>query len=284
MKSKSNFLSHSDPQVIRELDSKRNKISSRQGGWFPGRGVFNYGFSMLEELVGHKTFMQIVILNATGKLVEKRLADWVESIYGCLSWPDPRIWCNHIGALAGQAGVSVTAGTVAGVLAADSKAYGQKTLVPGLEFIQWALAQQRSGLSVKDIVAIKVKQNRGKPDIVGFARPLAKGDERIATMEALSKRLEFPVGEHLALAYAIEKELAEQFGESMNINGYMSGFLSDQGFTPTEIYRIFSVMVFSGVTACYAEYADRPANDFLPLRCDDIDYTGPSAREIMGEV
>jgi hypothetical protein len=278
---KTDNTTRSDPDAIEGLEKKRGRIRSRQGGWIPGKGVFNHGFSMLEDLVGKKTFMQIVVLNATGKLVSKPLADWIEAIYGCLSWPDPRIWCNHIGALAGEAQTSVTAATVAGTLAADSRAYGQKTLVAGLTFIQTARALQRSGDSARDIIDREVKANRGKVDIVGFARPLAKGDERLTTMESVTQELGFDKGEHLCLAYEIEQVLVHDYGESMNINGYMSAFLSDQGFTPEEVYRIYSVMVFSGVTACYVEYADRPAHDFLPLRCDDISYIGPSVRTLI---
>ena len=84
-----------DKKHIAYLDELRGKIISNTGGWFPGRGVFTHGYSMLEELIGEKSYFQLLILNATGKMVARPLADWVEAIYGCLSWPDPRIWCNH---------------------------------------------------------------------------------------------------------------------------------------------------------------------------------------------
>lgn len=282
--SDSNFTrpcaTQSNNNFIEYLEQRRGKIISNTGGWFPGKGVFSHGYSMLEELVGKKTYFQILILNATGKLVDKPFADWVEAIYGCLSWPDPRIWCNQIGALAGAARTSVVAATAMGSLAADSRTYGVFPLIEGVEFIQSALQQQELGLSAQQIVNDVVARHRGKPYIVGYKRPIAKGDERLEVMEKVGRELGFREGKHLQLAYEIEQILLAEFDEGMNINGYMSAFLSDQGFSAQEVYRMFSMLVASGVTACYLDTYHQPPDTFLPLRCDDIDYQGPVVRSV----
>lgn len=262
-------------------DQLRGIIRSRKGGWKMGEGVFCHGYNILEELVGKHSFFQMMILNATGKLVERRLADWFEARQICMSWPDPRIWCNQIGALAGTAQASVAAATTAGILAADSQAYGgSKTSIKGLNFIQQALRDFNTGKSVAEIVNAACDQETGKPHIMGYARPVAKGDERIEVMEKIAVQLKFDVGEHLRLAYAIEEYLLANFDEGMNINGYTSAFLSDQGFSGQEISHISATLVASGVTACYIDTYSRPPESFLPMRCDDIDYQGPAAREI----
>ncbi|MGH1485146.1 MAG: hypothetical protein ACRBCI_02930 [Cellvibrionaceae bacterium] len=274
------MLSKSNQNTIKELDKNRHTIRSKTGGWFPGKGVFSHGYSMLDELVGEKSYFQIMILNATGKLVERRLADWIEAIYGCLSWPDPRIWCNQIGALAGSAKTSVIAATAVGSLAADSRSYGGRTLIDGMNFIQSSYRKLSNGMSTEEIIEKEIQKYAGKPYITGFARPLAKGDERLEAMERVSKNLEFQEGEHLILAYEIENILLKRFDEGMNINGYISAFLSDQGFSTDEVYRIFSMMVMSGVTACYLEQLNKPSDSFLPLRCDDINYIGQESRKV----
>lgn len=271
---------YNDATLVDYLEQRRGKVISNTGGWFPGKGVFSHGYSMLEELVGKKTYFQILILNATGKLVDKPFADWVEAIYGCLSWPDPRIWCNQIGALAGTARTSVVAATAMGSLAADSRTYGVFPLIEGVEFIQHALQQHEQGLSAQQIVDDIVARHRGKPYIVGYKRPIAKGDERLEVMEKVGRELGFSEGKHLQLAYEIEKVLLAQFDEGMNINGYMSAFLSDQGFSAQEVYRMFSMLVASGVTACYLDTYRQPAGSFLPLRCEDISYQGPAQRAV----
>lgn len=261
-------------------DERRGTIQSKKGGWVVGKGVFNHGYSMMEELVGKVSYMQVVMLNATGRLPPRHIADWYEAIHICLSWPDPRIWCNQIGALGGTVRTSVVAATTAGILAADAKMYGMKTLLKGMSFIQEAISYYKNGVSVDEIVKKECAKHRGKPHIMGYARPIAKGDERIPAMERVQKELGLPDGGHLQLAYQIEKALQRDFDESMNINGYMSAFLSDQGYTAEEVYRILAVWVTSGVTACYIDTRDRPPEAFLPLRCDDIEYTGKPARAV----
>ena len=275
-----NPITHSDVAVIEYLEQRRGKIISNTGGWFPGTGVFSHGYSMLEELVGEKSYFQILVLNATGRLVEPELADWIEAVYGCLSWPDPRIWCNQIGALAGTARASVVAGTAMGVLATDSRSYGVLPLIEGVSFIQNALLRYQQGSTASDIVREAASARGGKPYIVGYIRPIAKGDERLDVMEKVAKKLCLPVGEHLSLAYAIEKVLLNTYDEGMNINGYVSAVLSDYGFSAQQTYQMFSTLVASGVTACYLDTYHRPPDTFLPLRCTDIDYQGPVARPV----
>ncbi len=270
----------SSTEMTEKLDALRGKIVSSTGGWFPGKGVFSHGYSMLEELVGEKTYFQILVLNATGRMVDKSFADWLEAVYGCLSWPDSRIWCNQIGALAGSARASAMVGTAMGTLATDSRAYGVYPLKEGLAFIQNALEKNKAGSTARDIVSDATSARGGKPYIVGYIRPIAKGDERLEVMEKVSSKLGFEEGKHLTLAYEIEQVLLEQYDEGMNINGYVSAVLSDHGFSPEEAYNIFTMLVASGVTACYLDAYHRPSEEFLPLRCEDIDYQGKDYRSV----
>ncbi len=273
------MLSKTKPRFIQRLENYRNKIFSKTGGWLISKGVFSHGYSMLDELVGEKSYFQIMILNATGKLVDRRLADWAEAVYGCLSWPDARIWCNQIGAFAGSARVSAVAATSIGVMATDSRAYGVLPIVESAEFIQRAYRCYQQGAAVNDIIQQQQIIN-GKPHIMGYIRPIAKGDERIATMMKVARQLAFTEGGHLRLAFEIEQLMSQDYDEKMNINGYVAAFLSDLHFSPQEIYHISSMAVASGVTACYLDSVKRPSCDFLPLRCDDIEYCGKTARKI----
>ena len=261
-------------------DERRGKIQSKKGGWVIGKGIFNHGYSMMDDLVGKVSYMQVLVLNATGRLPERHVADWLEAIHVCMSWPDPRIWCNQIGALGGAMRASVMAATTAGVLAADAKSYGSKPMIQGVRFIRAALLDYKRGLSVDEIIHNECAKHRGKPNITGYARPLAKGDERVVAMVRVQQELGLPVGEHLQLAEQIEQSLLKDFDESMNINGYGSAFLSDLGYTDEEVYRMAAVLVSSGVTACYVDTRDKAPDAFFPLRCADIEYIGKSARPV----
>lgn len=261
-------------------DRNRGVVRSGVGGWIIGRGVINRGFDMMDDFVGKLSYMQVVIFNATGRMPERRLADFFEAVHICLSWPDPRIWCNNIGALGGTSRASALASTLAGTLATDARSYGIRPLLEGLEFIQNANVQHQNGVSVEEIVQKEAARHGGKPSMMGYARPIAKGDERVPALERVRVEKGFPIGEHLSLAFAINDYIAETFSESINVNGYVSAFWSDQGFTPDEAYRIMAVGVSSGVTACYLDTQSKPAGTFMPLQCDDIDYQGVPPRKL----
>lgn len=261
-------------------EQHRGIIRSRRGGWKIGQGVFSHGFNMMEELVGRKSYFQVMILQATGRLLERKYADRIEAIFICMSWPDPRIWCNQIGALGGTLRASVVTSTCLGILAGDSTLYGQKPLLAGVDFISQALKNHKAGWSAEKIVAEECKKHRGKPLIMGYARPIAKGDERVTAIERYNRENQLETGEHLELAYQIDRVMTEQFSESININGYSSAIMADHGFTPQQTYQLAATVVASGVTACYLDALERPAESFLPQRCEDIDYQGPPLRPV----
>ncbi len=259
---------------------KRNKISTSIGKWIGGDEVICHGHLMMEDLLGNISYMQMLVLNVTGRLVEERVAKWLEGNFIGVSYPDARIWCNTIGALSGTMKTSVVAATVTGTLAADSRGYGgSQTSIYAMEFIQSALKQKKSGKSLKDIIK-EVNHKDGKPIITGYARPVSRNDERLKPHQQMTQKLGFNQGEHVDLAYKINHYLDKNYGLAMNVAGYSSAFLSDQGFSPEEMYRIKALMVASGVTACYIDYAKRPSNSFLPQHCDDIKYEGLTPREV----
>lgn len=269
--------SNSGDNPLSEWDRNRNRITSNKGGWRIGEAVYNQGFSQLEELVGHVSYFQLMLLNVTGRLPDKRIAIWLENTFSCASWPDSRIWCNQMGALAGSAQASAVAGTAAGVLASDSVIYGPGVIGYCTDFIQQALQAYNSGISVPQIVTEQLDK---KGSVPGYARPIAKGDERVVAMRRVSRNLDFELGEHERLAILINDYLSEHHDECINVGGYMVAFLSDQGFSTKEAVRMTTLIVAAGVQACHAEMFDKPAGTYLPMRCEDINYVGVDDREL----
>jgi len=264
-------------------DERRGMLRTRKGGWVIDEAVYTHGYSLLDDLFGRASFVQVLILNVTGRMVERRLADWIEAIFLTVSYPDARIWCNHIGSLAGTMRGSPVAAVSAGLLASDSRMYGPGTIYGGAAFIAKALVLKRKGLSAEEIVDEYIGRRPDAPPVIpGYVRPVARGDERVAALERLTRQLGFERGEHLSLAYEIQDVMARRYNEGMNNLAYHSAFLCDQGFAPMEHYRILSAVVHSGVNACYSEAYDLPPESFLPLRCDDIDYQGEPPRPVPG--
>jgi citrate synthase len=99
-------------------------------------------------------------------------------------------------------------------------------------------------------------------------------------MQALSDRLGYAIGPYMSLAYEIQAYLQQHYTESLNLGGYMCAFMLDLGYSADEGYRLYSLCVNSGVHACYSEYRDRSGSEFLPQRCDDVEYTGKGERAV----
>lgn len=262
-------------------DNHRGKIFTRKGGWIIGEAIYNHGYSMMDDLVGKKSFFQVLILNVTGKLPSRKIASWCEAVAICLNWPDHRIWCNQIGSLAGTLLASPVAGVTAGILASDSNMYGPGTVLAANKFIREALLEKIAGRSAEKIIENHHRRKGNSSlNIIGYARPVATGDERVFAMKRVTEQLGFSIGEHLKLAYEIESLISEKHHESMNMLGFIIPFLCDNDFSADDQYRIFSTCVNSGVLACYSETADNPSESFFPLRCNDIDYQGKTYRKV----
>jgi len=262
-------------------DQRNNKIFSKVGHWQGGVGVTIEGYSLMNELMENCSLMQITILNATGKLVERHIADWIEVNFMGLSYPDSRIWCNQISAYAADTNTTVVAAASAAILSTDSRAYGgSQTTYSCMTFLQHAFIQYQQGISFVDIIA-NVKQSNGKPMIVGFARPIDKDDERLQPYEDAQNRLRIPLGEHLSFAKKLSSFLDDNYSLTINSGGYASAFLLDQGFTPNDGYNIKAFAVVGGAVACYRSLTGQTANSFLPMKCNDIEYTGVALRALM---
>jgi len=261
-------------------DNQRGKIRTRIGGWKIGEDITTHGYSLLDELVGKVSWFEILILNITGKMPEQRLAKWVEAIYGCMSFPDSRIWCNQIGVLAGTMRSSPISGITAGIYASDSRMYGSGTLPASYDFLSHAMQQHQGGIDVKGIVEGQCRRPGTKPIIPGYGRPLATGDERIPIMNMVTEELGFGWESYMCLAREIDQHMLKEYEESMNLATFIVAFLRDQQWNRKQICRVTWGLVTAGVAACYSEAYDKPAETFLPLRCDDIEYRGVTFRPV----
>jgi len=261
-------------------DHHRGKIRTCIGGWKIGEGVTTYGYSLFDELVGKVSYFEVLILNITGKIPEQRLAKWVEAIYSCLSFPDPRIWCNQVGSLAGTMRSSSVSGITAGIHASDSLMYGPGTATLSYDFLSQAMQQYQEGADAKGIVEGQCRRPGSHPIIPGYGRPIATGDERVLVMNDVTEKLGFEWGDYMYLAREIDQYMLREYGESMNFTTFIAAFLRDQQWTLEQMRRVTWGLVTAGVAACYSEAYDKPAETFLPLRCDDIEYRGAAPRPV----
>lgn len=258
----------------------RERIHSRTGKWRAGQGVEVRGLSLFSDVVGKLSYMQLMVLNITGRVIADNLAVWLENNFMGVSYPDSRIWCNQLGAIAGTQSATPVAALAAGCLGADSRAYGgSQTTMMAMAFLEQMKARTDAGEPIERLLGeLEIKQ--GRPAITGFARPIDAQDERIEPFQALSHELGFAPGAYMRLAERISALLEKDFATGMNVGGFTAAFLLDQGFSPDEAYRVFALCVASGVAASYVDNIHRPSQSYLPLLCEDVDYHGCRPREI----
>lgn len=260
-------------------ESRRNRIRTRKGGWRIGGGIRVHGFSLLAELVGQRSFTEVLFLEVTGQLPEPRLARWIEGSFLCLAFPDPRIWCNQIGALAGSTRIPPTTGIAAGTMASDSRLYGPGSTRAACDFLLAAHRHRKAGGTLATFLDQHTSRG-GRCKAPGFARPIAHGDDRVEALDQLATRLGFTDGEYLGIAREIHALLQTRGQSGMNMLGYVAAFLLDRGMRVEDGERLYALAVNAGVHACYAEAAAEPAGAFLPMACADVEYTGVPPRAL----
>ncbi len=261
-------------------DTRRNRIRTRKGGWRIGRGISVYGHSLLGELVGKHGFFEVLYLEVTGRLPDPRLAKWIEASFLCLAFPDPRIWCNQIGALAGSSRIPPTVGISAGVIASESTLYGPGSTRPAHDFLVTAQSALEAGATLEAFITGCTRPG-GRVRAPGFSRPIAQGDDRVEALSSLARELGFEDRTYLRLAASIDALLCARGDAGINMLGYLAAFLLDHGDMQIEDgERIYALAVNAGVHACYAEANSEHAGGFLPLSCEDVEYRGHAPRAI----
>lgn len=260
-------------------ETRRHRVVTRKGGWRIGEGVRVGAYSLLDDMVGRHTFFELLFLEVTDRMPSPELARWIEACFLCLSFPDPRIWCNQIGALAGTMRCTPGAAVSAGTLASDSGMYGPGAARSACEFIDEVTREVRTGESIESIVARRTTRS-GRLRAPGYSRPIASGDDRVGALCRFAAELGMSEGEHVGVAWRLDAHLRTRGSDSLNMLGYVVAFVLDNGVSTEECYRLFTLIVNAGVHACYSEAADEPAGTFLPLRVDDVEYTGEPPRAL----
>ncbi len=264
--------------TVRAYEENRDCLRSRAGGWTVGGEAVLHGYSIHRELVSGATWIQTMLLGVTGRMFSANEARLIEAMYVVTGYPDPRLWCNRVAALAGTARCSATASLSAGIASAEARLYGRQADYFAARTIEKArkIRADDGEEALKTFVETTLKRDRA---IYGFGRPLTRNEERIPPIEKLSARLGVPPGVHTDTAFRIE-EILKRRRMILNYGGYVMARLLDIGITPEEIYRIATLAFYTGLIPCYIEAYENQPGTFLPIACEDIIYEGKKERPL----
>jgi len=261
-----------------EFSEQRDRVTSKSGGWTIGGDATLHGFNLHQELASRATWMQTMVLSATGQFVSAKQAQLIETAVIMTGYPDPRLWCNRVASLAGSAKCTATASFAAGIASAEASLYGRQSDYKAACLLLNAKriydADGKEGLSL--FIQSQLQEKR---IVYGFGRPLLRGDERIAPLSAAAAKLGIDDGNYLSVAMEIE-QLLRKYKMIINYGGYMMARFLDMGFMPKQIYRMLSLAFYTGVVPCYIEAFENESGTFLPIACEDILYEGVEEREL----
>ncbi|NWF35678.1 hypothetical protein [Mariprofundus sp. KV] len=257
---------------------KRDRVTSKSGGWTIGGEATLHGYNIHQELTHQTSWIQVLLLSITGRLYDGNQTRLIEALFVATGYPDPRLWCNRVVALAGSARVSAGAALSVGVASAEAKTYGgQAEYYAARGFSECCRIFQDQG---EDDLIIHMKAVLKKERVMfGFGRPLTRVEERIEPIERMAKEMGIEDGPHLATVKHMEI-LLKRYRLVLNFAGYATARLLDLGLSAHEVHQFLTVGFYLGLPPCYIEAFENEPGTFLPIACEDILYEGVEEREL----
>ena len=235
---------------------------------------------MLHDLVGNITWMEMFHLLLRGRLPTPPELRLLDSICVCTSYPDPRVWCHRAGRL-GAAMRPVPGSAVGAALGAlEARIFGGISLYDTMMFLQDLLSRGITPETVEGEVESCLER---KIPIPGFGRPIVKGDERVEVIFGVANECGLADGPAVVLTWKMETILKAKKGIMMNYSGAVGSLLTDLGFDPMTGMSFSSGMGMPSITGTINEQFHEPPGSFLPMSCDDVQYTGPSERTLLSK-
>jgi hypothetical protein len=261
---------------VGDLFEFEKKWETDLGLSFPGKRVVFRGKDLFTELA-YKSWMELLLLGVTGREFSTEQIKLLEGIWSIsTSYPDPRIWNNRISALAGSYRSTGSLGFAAGVAASEANIYGMRPIVKSFDYLVNTKKRIEEGYSLSVLLKKELRKYRV---VSGYARPIINKDERIKPIMKLANELQLDTGEHIKLAFDIEKTLLDMgYRMHANIASIAAGLVADQGFTTREYYYYLINCFSIGLLVCHMDASSKKEGLLFPLRCNRISYEGVNSR------
>jgi citrate synthase len=220
----------------------------------------------VQDLMEHCSFGDVVYLTFRGELpsgLEGRIVEMILTSSTDHAFLAPSIDATRFAA---SGGVPLQASIAAGIITLGDHHGG--AIEQCAQLLQEAIP---AGVSAEAIVRdFKSRKKR----IPGIGHPLHTNDPRVAKLLEKSKEWEL-AGRHLALAESI----AATAGLPLNIDGVISGIISDIGISWRYGRAFFAISRVVGLAAHAVEEVTRE-RPFRALDLADMTYDGPPERDL----
>ncbi|TQV77057.1 hypothetical protein FLL45_03640 [Aliikangiella marina] len=229
----------------------------------------------LHEFIKNKTWFELNLFGITGRQFSSNEIKVLNYIWSSTSYADIRIWPNRVAAIAAAARTTPILAMVGGISTCDAELFVARPLVTCLKMLKAIGDKVDNGADYQDLIDEKLNK---KQTIYGYGRPITSIDERVPHFVNFLNEQQHPVGANFKLAFKIEAYLKQKKNIRMNIAALYSAVCLDLGFNEVEMNLFVTTLVYAGMPPCYLDTLQKPPGAFLPTKCSDIGYTGPSKR------
>jgi citrate synthase len=261
------------------LEQYEGALPTRAGKVFPGQRTVFRGVDLHTEFE-QADWIDLYIYSIIGRRLSAPELKLLQTVWVYTSYPDVRLWCNRVVALAGSSRGTAAQGLGAGLAVSEAAIYGRQPEIGAADFLVRAMARRAAGEGLEQIVRDELARY---PRLMGYGRPVAAAfvDERIPVTLAAMERIGIPMGPHLQLAFDIERQLEQILGRRlpMTYSSVVVAIPLDMGFTPLECYLYMQPSLVAGMVPCYLEALERPSGATFPLRSKSINYDGVASRD-----
>ncbi|HEX7634423.1 MAG TPA: hypothetical protein VF427_03965 [Noviherbaspirillum sp.] len=260
------------PELLRE---HVGRLKTRMGACYPGSHAVFRGHDLHVELRG-MDWIELYIFGITGRRFSPEQIELLHAIWVYTSYPDARLWNNRIAALAGNVRSSANLGIAAALAVSEATVYGGQAGCRAMEFFLRARVELEKGVNLETLVL----QEACKRRIYGYGRPINSSDERIPWLMALARRLGLDQGQHVKLAFDVERVLLTRYPQlRINYAALHAALIADLGLSMRE-YQLLRIPTFlAGMPPGLIEAADKPEGSLFPTPCDGVAYEGIEKRQ-----
>ena len=259
------------------LMSAVDRWETRMGKSFPGERVVYRGKDLLHGLK-NLSWMQLYLYGITGRIFNENQVKLFEGMWSLsTSYPDPRLWNNRIGSLAGTVRSTGTLAISAATAVSEAGIYGGLPIIRAFNFLIRAKSKFDRGTKLQKIIEEELNSYR---IISGYGRPIINTDERIMPLFDKAKSLNLADGLYTQLAFKVEEVLSRgRWRMRMNVAALAAALAADQELSEREYYLYATPSFTAGIVPCFIEASEQREGIFFPIPCERIHYNGPDRKK-----
>jgi citrate synthase len=243
----------------------------------PGTDAFMRAKDIHKQMTDWR-WMKTWLYAITGREFTDAQVQLMEAVWVYTSYPDARLWNNRVVAQAASARTTPSLAMAAGISSSEAYVFGRQVDKQVHEFLQRVV---RTGAQGEDLEHLLDEEQKTHGRVAGYGRPLNSVDERMGPLKAMARSLGIPEGPHERAVDVVGVALQQRKKRmAPNYAALAAAVAADLGLSSDEYVLFLTIAFVAGMAPCRVEWVGKPDNAFMPVRVDDLRYTGRAPRTL----